>query len=78
MIYIKMPIVKASNKPFEERLDHFKELKKIFSLSSCHDYEHYGIKTSGNYTMDPDGQLKGEAPSSVFCDFQNEFYQRSA
>ena len=78
MIYIKMPTVKASNKPFEERLDHLKEIKQIFSLSFCHDYEQSGIKTSGNYIMDPDGQLKGEEISSVFCDLQNEFYQSSA
>ena len=55
----------------EERLEHLEELSKIHTLRSCHEYDEYGINTSGKYFIDPDGPLIGIEPFEVYCNFED-------
>lgn len=55
----------------QERLDHLEELSKIHTLRSCHEYDEYGINTSGRYFIDPDGPLVGIEPFEVQCNFED-------
>ena len=55
----------------EERLQHLEELSKIHTLRSCHEYDEYGINTSGKYFIDPDGPLVGIEPFEVYCNFDD-------
>ena len=56
----------------EERLEKLEELSKVGTLRSCNEYAAFGIKTSGEYTIDPDGLLVGLPPFSVYCRFTGE------
>ena len=59
------------NDSVEERLEHLEELSKIHTLRSCHEYDEYGINTSGKYFIDPDGPLVGIEPFEVYCNFED-------
>ena len=68
------PLIKTTTtayKPTEERLQHLEELSKIHTLRSCHEYDEYGISTSGRYFIDPDGPLIGLEPFEVYCNFED-------
>jgi len=45
------------------------QLARIGTLRSCSEYARYGLETSGDYTIDPDGPLLGHQPFKVFCNF---------
>ena len=69
------PLIKTTTtayKPTEERLQHLEELSKIHTLRSCHEYDEYGINTSGRYFIDPDGPLIGLEPFEVYCNFEGK------
>jgi len=53
----------------EERVARLEELVKVGTLRSCNEYAQYGLKTSGMYSIDPDGSLNGKEPFDVICDF---------
>jgi len=53
----------------EERVEKLEELSRVGTLRTCNEYSAYGIKTSGKYTIDPDGPLVGEPPFSAYCQF---------
>ena len=40
-------------------------------LRTCHELEQIGVQTSGMYLIDPDGEMMGDAPINVYCDFKN-------
>ena len=60
-----------NNKTLEERVSNLEELSKIKTLRSCHEYAMYGITSSGNYSIDPDGELIGQEPFEVYCNFED-------
>ena len=70
---LEYKLEKVTNKSVEERLDHLEEIEKISALRSCHELQEYGIKTSGVYTIDPDGPRSGYAPFAVVCNFEQGF-----
>merc|ERR1712198_190403 len=39
------------------------------TLRSCDELASYGITASGTYQIDPDGELIGDAPIEVYCNF---------
>ena len=53
----------------EDRLEKLEELSRVGTLRSCNEYSAFGIKTSGQYKIDPDGILIGEPPFTVNCQF---------
>ena len=69
---LQQEIIKISNQSVDERLQHLEQMEKILSLRSCHEYDQYGINSSGIYNVDPDGPLLGQAPFPVFCNFDEK------
>ena len=61
--------MKNKGKTVEERLTHLEELSKTQVLRSCEELADYGITQSGEFDIDPDGQLIGKPPIRVRCDF---------
>jgi len=61
---------KMADRAIKEKIDWLEELGKTRSLRSCAEYSQYGIKTNGYYMVDPDGELAGENPFQVFCNFE--------
>ena len=55
----------------EERLAHVEELSKIKVLRSCEELARHGVSKNGIYEVDPDGELVGYDPISVYCTFDN-------
>ena len=53
----------------EERIIHLEEVSKTKALRTCHELAKSGVTISGNYFIDPDGELIGHKPIQVFCDF---------
>ena len=53
----------------EERVEKLEELSKVGTLRTCNEYAAFGIKSSGEYTIDPDGLLVGLPPFKVYCTF---------
>ena len=53
-------------------MEKLEDLSKVGTLRSCNEYAAFGIKTSGEYTIDPDGPLVGLPPFSVYCRFNGE------
>ncbi len=53
----------------EERLEHLEEVAKVKVLRSCDELAKHGITKSGDYDIDPDGDMIGNPPIKVFCDF---------
>merc|ERR1712179_577479 len=56
----------------EERVEKLEILSKVGTLRTCNEYFAFGIRTSGEYTIDPDGILLGEPPFNVYCNFDTE------
>ncbi len=54
-----------------QRLEHLEEVAKTKVLRSCAELAKQGISKSGNYDIDPDGELIGKSPIKVYCDFSN-------
>ena len=52
-------------------MDKLEELSKIKILRSCYEYGMYGIDQSGMFYIDPDGELIGQEPFEVYCDFED-------
>ena len=67
----KVVHVNDENKDVEERLTHLEELSKLHKARTCTELAQYGIQTSGEYTLDPDGDLVGLKPITVYCDFEH-------
>ena len=40
-------------------------------LRTCHELEQNGAQTSGMYLIDPDGEMIGDDPINVYCDFKD-------
>ena len=59
-----------NEKDVEARLNHLEELSKLTKARTCEELSKYGIQTSGEYTLDPDGDLVGFHPITVYCDFE--------
>jgi len=59
----------SSEDDIEERVTRLEELSKIGTLRTCKEYSDYGLKTSGLYSIDPDGPLIGHPPITVMCQF---------
>ena len=55
----------------EERVEKLELLSKVGTLRTCGEYRAFGIRTSGEYTVDPDGIMIGEAPFNVYCNFDS-------
>ena len=53
-------------------MEKLEDLSKVGTLRSCNEYAAFGIKTSGEYTIDPDRPLVGLPPFSVYCRFNGE------
>ncbi len=53
----------------EERVERLEELSKLKVLRSCHELFQHGIKTSGLYDIDPDGENIGRPPIQVYCNY---------
>ena len=60
----------VDEKDVEQRLNHLEELSKLTKARTCEELSKYGIQTSGRYTLDPDGDLVGLRPITVYCDFE--------
>ena len=60
-----------NEKDVEERLIHLEELSKVHKARTCQELSTYDIQTSGRYTLDPDGDLVGLHPITVYCDFEH-------
>jgi len=56
----------------ESRIQKLEDLARVGTLRSCSEYAAYGIKTSGEYMVDPDGPLSGVPPINVFCQFDGQ------
>jgi hypothetical protein len=56
----------------EEDIEQLKQLSKSNIMRSCHELGQYGVNISGNYQIDPDGQLIGKPPIDVYCNFSDE------
>ena len=60
----------ASSEPdVEERLTKLESLARVGDLRSCEEYSRFGIRVSGQYTIDTDGLQIGEPPFEVMCLF---------
>ena len=55
----------------EERIVHLEEVTKTKALRTCHELAKSGVTLSGDYFIDPDGELIGHEPIMVFCDFES-------
>ena len=55
----------------EERIEKLEELSKSKTLRSCYEYSMTGIKHSGYFHIDPDGDKIGHEPFEVYCDFED-------
>ena len=66
----KLENVDENEKDVEQRLNHLEELSKLTKARTCEELSKYGIQTSGRYTLDPDGDLVGLRPITVYCDFE--------
>ena len=62
--------IQNQNKSLEERVETLEELSKLNSVRSCYEYYQRGVKTSGTYTIDPDGPMVGAPAIEVYCNFQ--------
>ena len=60
---------KNNAKDVEERLENLEELSKIKILRTCAELQQHGIDRNGIFLVDPDGELIGEEPIYVYCDF---------
>ena len=60
----------VENKDVEERLEHVEELSKLKTVRTCEELARHGVKKSGRYLIDPDGDLLGQDPIEVICDFE--------
>ena len=55
----------------EERLSHVEELSKTKTLRTCEELLRHGVSKNGVYIIDPDGELIGHDPISVYCMFDD-------
>jgi len=53
----------------EDRVSKLEDLSKTGTLRTCSEYAKFGLATSGNFLIDPDGPLMGHEPFMVFCNF---------
>ena len=60
---------KNNAKDVEERLENLEELSKIKILRTCAELQQHGIDRNGIFLVDPDGELIGEEPIYVYCNF---------
>ena len=51
--------------------NHFHEFPIFLAPRTCFDLYQLGIRTSGNYFIDPDGPYAGDYPVSVYCDLNS-------
>ena len=56
----------------EERLENLEELAKIKILRSCEELARHGVKKSGLYIIDPDGEMISHDPIRVNCLFDGD------
>jgi len=61
---------KSEDPSLEDRVDYLEEVSKIKVLRTCAEMEQHGVKTSGFYNLDPDGDNIGNAPIRAYCDFE--------
>ena len=54
----------------EKRVEKLEELSKFKTLRSCQELSNRGLRKSGSYDIDPDGEGIGYGPITVFCDFE--------
>jgi hypothetical protein len=62
-------IFKANDQSVEERLDYLEEISKVKVLRSCDELAAHGVSKSDFYEIDPDGELIGSPPITVYCNF---------
>ena len=59
------------NKDVEQRLAHVEEVSKLKVVRTCEEMARHGVQASGRYLIDPDGDLLGNDPIEVICDFES-------
>jgi hypothetical protein len=55
----------------EERVDYVEQLSRTKVLRTCHELMMHGVDKNDFYLVDPDGELIGQLPILVFCDFHS-------
>jgi hypothetical protein len=71
---IKMTIFQApktTDPSVEERLEHVEQVSRTKVLRTCQELKMHGLDKNDFYLIDPDGELIGQPPILVYCDFQS-------
>jgi hypothetical protein len=69
MKYFQVPLPK-DDPSIEERLQYVEQISRTKILRTCHEMFLHGIEKNGLYLIDPDGELIGQPPIEVYCDFE--------
>jgi hypothetical protein len=70
-IYFQAPTKTSDDPTLDERVDYVEQLSRTKILRTCHELMMHGVDKNDFYLVDPDGELIGQLPILVYCDFHS-------